>query len=948
MKRHDIVVEGHPNSDAILRLRPSPGDGPLRLAMLHGEETGTFARVFRGSVGRGDLALPAAIKIQRDRALNGEPGSLVVRKFTIERDVHRDIQRRCDHTDAGQMPVVRMYDLWGTDQDEVNSLPPCYLCRHARHGIALRCPDDHAELAAAPFARGTSEAQLACTQCRKIYRPSDSGRIQGGSLQHDAACAGCAFAEPQHRDECRRNSVLLNFSPAAVLVFDRLDLDLSDYLHWRRHGEYRDWVEPTLLCFRMVERDDHSRGHARLKLVVDVFWRLLLGIESLHAAGVTHLDLNPENVCLRARGERFDAKIIDLGLALYRAARQQQQPVDRANNRWLDYLAPECANPHRDSVPARVVGRTSGWLKLRLKPPAGLHDPMDPYVCVGDQLQVEADGQLADTRVVRVETGDDGWTLTAATGERPPVTPAPEMAAVDEPARVLVVKRVELAPDLYSLGMLLIAVLANDADVRGFRQQLRAVGTALSHHLKPDEPVSGRMLLTRLRATPADERRHLTDFLDHVDTVTRSYGDEWRLAEELVGIALRATIRSGSHLPYLRHRGDDARTALARFIADLRGVREAIGFSRSTELGEEQLRASRLDQAHRVLDTLRKLSPPPADRAADDSDFDDARRRLVLTALDLSAHTDGGTERETRGLVHAYDGDAALLEMHLKILIQLLEHPTSSATLLSFLKLTSALDCSAADLRTFDDLRQRNDRDASLLAWADEHDWLFGHRRQYATFIEELRQFARLAVTLLAQLPSPLPTTANSRIALKLPRRDLEQLELSHERAQRWTRRFPAWLDTASSKLGEQRDRFDEVHRMFRASGLSSRPYLKTAEKRATTRWDKQEADHLQWRETFEQTGKAIRAYLDKFDATVLKPLATDGHHGVVKALFPWLRLKATLSPPQARALATADLKRHLAWLEQHPIEVTPLVCVKAAVLDYQEQAGRANGDGNG
>ena len=54
------------------------------------------------------------------------------------------------------------------------------------------------------------------------------------------------------REECLRKTVFLNFFPSRVLVFERLDLDLHDYLvgaanpgprqgrqrAWKRHGQY--------------------------------------------------------------------------------------------------------------------------------------------------------------------------------------------------------------------------------------------------------------------------------------------------------------------------------------------------------------------------------------------------------------------------------------------------------------------------------------------------------------------------------------------------------------------------------------------------------------------------------------------------------------------------------------------------------------------------------------
>src|SRR5205814_6063056 len=58
--------------------------------------------------------------------------------------------------------------------------------------------------------------------------------ILEATLRHDPACRGCALERSPDPDACRGSAVLLNFFRNRVLLLERLDLDLDDYLRWRR------------------------------------------------------------------------------------------------------------------------------------------------------------------------------------------------------------------------------------------------------------------------------------------------------------------------------------------------------------------------------------------------------------------------------------------------------------------------------------------------------------------------------------------------------------------------------------------------------------------------------------------------------------------------------------------------------------------------------------------
>src|SRR5262249_10305340 len=103
-----------------------------------------------------------------------------------------------------------------------------------------------------------------------------------------------------------------------------------------------------------------------------------------------------------------------------------------------------------------------------------------------------------------------------------------------------------------------------------------------------------------------------------------SYGTAQPLAEELLGVVLRATLRGDPRAFYLADRGADARPALARLRADLEAVRGAA----ANALASAQAAAVR-EAPLEVLERRRGRPPgPPPPGPA---------RRLLFPALDLGA-----------------------------------------------------------------------------------------------------------------------------------------------------------------------------------------------------------------------------------------------------------------------------------------------------------------------
>src|SRR5262249_253986 len=130
---------------------------------------------------------------------------------------------------------------------------------------------------------------------------------------------------------------------------------------------------------------------------------------------------------------------------------------------------------------------------------------------------------------------------------------------------VVLEKHCGFPADVYSLGMLLLAGLVRDPDVSAFREALVSVQIELEESLRDQVPLTGRALVQRLLSKSS---KHLQVFHVYARRL-EAYGVAQPLAEELLGIVLRATLRGDPHVFYLTDRGDDARTALQCLRTDL-------------------------------------------------------------------------------------------------------------------------------------------------------------------------------------------------------------------------------------------------------------------------------------------------------------------------------------------------------------------------------------------
>src|SRR5262249_51454838 len=207
-----------------------------------------------------------------------------------------------------------------------------------------------------------------------------------------------------------------------------------------------------------------------------------------------HLDLKLANVCVRFRGADLEVKIIDLGLSddphTLAYLRQAEGPLSL----WTDFSAPEFRRPR--SHPVAVEGRfLETACELEWLCPEG---PAADLPCAGDVLFFE-DRELAQQRwrVVCVQNAGDGRLRVAAVAEpehrlwrgeatrMPP--PGPEARTLAG-LSVVLEKHCGFAADVYSLGMLLLAILVGRPDVGDFREALPGVPIELEGLLRDAPP----------------------------------------------------------------------------------------------------------------------------------------------------------------------------------------------------------------------------------------------------------------------------------------------------------------------------------------------------------------------------------------------------------------------------------------------------------------------------
>src|SRR5262249_41728469 len=281
-------------------------------------------------------------------------------------------------------------------------LPPCLLCLRGRHALRLLGRDGKALQQGPPSgSQRYLESSDDDGSGRRYYSDhlDDVARTTVG--RDPSACASCELQGGRDPDSCLVNVRYINLFETRPLFYQPLDLSLHDALRWWK-GERRVLAPRPRRAMRSIEaRLRRSRSGVRhdpgdaatfrslldLRLRVDLFRQALRGVESLHARGIPHLDINPENICLKVRKGRVEAHLLDLGMAANPELTAKDQHEKRLWPRRADFAAEECQRS----------GLASSRRFFVRNGPGSLASPIP--ACRGDQL---AEAGPAPTRTPRL------------------------------------------------------------------------------------------------------------------------------------------------------------------------------------------------------------------------------------------------------------------------------------------------------------------------------------------------------------------------------------------------------------------------------------------------------------------------------------------------------------------------------------------------------------------
>jgi hypothetical protein len=945
VKRTEIAVRGAPATEALrLELNGCPGEEGLALEFLHDDrQTGTLARVLGGQVGLEEISVQVAVKLQRDIALSQEDRGSVAAKFDKERNVHRRLQAAGGGRSAGDERIVRQLEVWkGGADHEADSLEPCILCARARHGLAPRCPECKDPAAVLEELELTDDRGLRCGRCQRQFwsTPKTRDAILEATLRHDPACRGCALEHNPDPAGCRQSAVFLNFFRNRVLLLERLDLDLEDYLLWRRGAAPAVSRRAAREAFdehrRLVQERREGlpgpsvRKIADLRAVADVFSDVLAGVEHLHAHGVAHLDLKLANVCLRFRGPDLEVKVIDLGLSddphTLAYLRQAEGPLSL----WTDYSAPEFRRPRSHGL---AVGGRFAEDTCELDWPTP--EAPSEWPSAGDLLFFE-DRDLAHERwrVVGVEPDPGGWLRVRALpepehrlwrGEDRDRAPGPGARTLTG-LGVVLEKHCGFPADVYSLGMLLLAVLVGRPEVGDFREALPGVQIELEDLVREEAPLPGRALVQRLLSRPS---KHLQVFHSYAARLAE-YGVAQPLAEELLGVVLRATLRGDPRVFYLRDRGADARPALGRLRADLDAVRHAVGNALTTAWA-----AAVRDARLAVLDRLRAgLRRTEVEGAPALSAGAEPAERLIYPALDLGAAGAGYRAAELTYLSPLARQPAAVLDRWEQELSGLAGGGSAAGRAWDFLlRYCRALDPAAAGAGRFldcyrglcdrisqtglpADQEQADDRER-VRRWLDDHEAVAERVQEGPSFVAEFRKFT---ASLKDRLLTPWDRGLRARSLLLFRRRAVSVPLSRAERAAVGNAVVGAALgrlcgavrEGMSAHEGRGRD-FERVLARWRAwcSGRSWLGAVSRLEDEAVRQWHEVEAVCAAWEKEWDGKIERLRTCLAEID-TLLK-----GYDGLLTAGAAEEEVYVRLTRGQREGLDLHGAEEVVAWLEQ-------------------------------
>ena len=256
--------------------------------------------------------------------------------------------------------------------------------------------------------------------------------------------AGDASSARRFQEEARLATLVRHPNVAALYDFSRQP-DGSYYMVW----EYIDGV--TLQAW-LREHGPLDPGRA-----IEVARQILAGLAEIHAQGIVHRDLSPDNIMVRPAGGRIQAKIIDLGIAKRVAAETQHMTGTGLFLGKLKYCSPEQAGalPAGQTLDARtdiyslgvvLYEMLSGRAPFESATPEGylgkhLHTPPPPLdvsalpTALGPPLATIVGKSLEKQRDRRYATARDLDAALAALQQPTATGSAPTVAAAEATSR---------------------------------------------------------------------------------------------------------------------------------------------------------------------------------------------------------------------------------------------------------------------------------------------------------------------------------------------------------------------------------------------------------------------------------------------------------------------------------------------------------------------------------
>lgn len=503
-----------------LKPRRRPSSKEVEWDLFHDDErVGTHARVGRGLLERTDGSRrEVAVKLRRDQPLGPpvDPGEASLR-FWREYTYHKILRER-----SGPETIPRVVNTeehrTSADLTHPDVLPPCAVCLHARHAIALK---GKGEILIEGDARGFERRLTGKIAGQHWWsRAHHYDEVLDASLGYDdSACRDCPLRGDAPAG-CRDQLVYINFYPNEFLIFPVWEMSLEQLLA-RSNSE-------------AAVEDPRRHLGLRLAAAHDV----ALGLRSLHAAKIWHHDLNPENILLGMSSRRFHAAIIDLGLsssAEDRSGTAGSGPGD-ASNLWprrLSYAAWECRQDALEEpirIRAKRIGPDRAVFELNQSSLNWLD--YDPPVCPGDRIVWLAPGRTGQALQIRdVERSAAGDILIFDT---------PPDRALEDVAEFVIERQRGPAADLFSLGMVMIALLLDHPQGRPIRREIEHAQDVVATLASGPGSVSpfelSTALLAHSHALSSTGKRFFHGRLAR-------YGIYEQLARRALGLALSLTLR---------------------------------------------------------------------------------------------------------------------------------------------------------------------------------------------------------------------------------------------------------------------------------------------------------------------------------------------------------------------------------------------------------------------